>query len=907
MERSDTSLDRRKKRKKCRCWCIHKISSLLCTNIGLFVVIMVYLVIGGMIFSELESAYDIRRINRLVNLRNQTILKLWNITMDTNILQEKNWTAMTNVEIIAFQRSLFDEYRDGYDGFQVYYQGKSQQWSFIGSFIYSFTLITTLGHGNISPRTNTGKMVAILYAIIGIPLMLIFLNQIGFLLANGAERLHRKMCSSCGRRPSSGLDDVAGDAGGERGGGGGSGGGCCPSSASISSTSGSLANNKESPSNLSSAMLTNHQHHHHHHHHQHSHCHSGSQTGHGISSVPMMNATNNPQHTNLHSDNYHHVHHMAMNEIGANSTGTGTNVNSNNNNSVNNPNSNTNNLTSRIGNINNSGTINLNSSHQQQHHVSMINCNSTSSNSNIPVSSTDNSGHQHQNVINTSSTTVANSVNDPYQQQQLKSSCTNMTCTYSCDPSTGQHPLNSDHHHHHHHQDTLMYCDGPTTELTPNGPEVITGHHHICSESQQQQLKLSTDNDPVTATLYGHCGGLIINRTGTLSDKLQHDLNECTTDDTNTILGTTYISATSNNPYSQHHLHHSQSQHTHHHHNHHPNYQSLPPHQQPPATIHGTLVQTSGAGGCCGGGGGGNRDTGFLSNSTPICRYGACDDYDMMMMNTMMPHYSIIDGGGGGGDISSPSSIMFSHYHHSNPHYSSLSSTGSSIPILLSMLLIVAYLMLGSIWLHISEKLTLFECVYYCFTSILTIDLNTSYGLFFTSSSPPHSKHSPTTGPPTTTTTSDTITSLVPSTPMAINEAILSAQQKLCLFCGFTIGGLALLAMLINSVRARNRYKSISSLPITCYYYCPQCQHYHHHSVPPPINNSDINLRSSKRNKRKFLRTSDDDNESHHLRHHQHRSKGTTTSTTSDHHMMTNLTSQPATTNPLLSEDDFDI
>ncbi|KAJ8939353.1 hypothetical protein NQ318_005714 [Aromia moschata] len=52
------------------------------------------------------------------------------------------------------------------------------------------------GYGSVSPRTPWGKMVTIIYALIGIPLMLLYLSATGDVLARSFRRLYGKMCGS---------------------------------------------------------------------------------------------------------------------------------------------------------------------------------------------------------------------------------------------------------------------------------------------------------------------------------------------------------------------------------------------------------------------------------------------------------------------------------------------------------------------------------------------------------------------------------------------------------------------------------------------------------------------------------------------------------------------------------------
>lgn len=51
-------------------------------------------------------------------------------------------------------------------------------WSLGQSFLFTVTVVTTIGYGHIHPLTNTGKTACIVYAIIGIPFTLIFLSAI---------------------------------------------------------------------------------------------------------------------------------------------------------------------------------------------------------------------------------------------------------------------------------------------------------------------------------------------------------------------------------------------------------------------------------------------------------------------------------------------------------------------------------------------------------------------------------------------------------------------------------------------------------------------------------------------------------------------------------------------------------
>lgn len=51
-----------------------------------------------------------------------------------------------------------------------------------------------LGYGNIAPKTNWGKLATIFYAIFGIPLMFLYLTNIGNILAKSFKYVYGRLC-----------------------------------------------------------------------------------------------------------------------------------------------------------------------------------------------------------------------------------------------------------------------------------------------------------------------------------------------------------------------------------------------------------------------------------------------------------------------------------------------------------------------------------------------------------------------------------------------------------------------------------------------------------------------------------------------------------------------------------------
>ena len=200
----------------CRCPCA--VSSSLCTCLGVCVLVLGYTLLGAFTFMALEGGYKEPARSALLGeeVRARTVEKLWSITEDLNILYKDNWTRLAAQEVLKFQDTLVRNLRGG----SLYYNYHHHRWSFSSSFLYSLTLITTIGeytaitaggsllsgcvagYGSVAPRTAWGKVITIVYALIGIPLMLVYLSTVGDVLARSFRRLYGRLCGGGGCRHS---------------------------------------------------------------------------------------------------------------------------------------------------------------------------------------------------------------------------------------------------------------------------------------------------------------------------------------------------------------------------------------------------------------------------------------------------------------------------------------------------------------------------------------------------------------------------------------------------------------------------------------------------------------------------------------------------------------------------------
>ncbi|XP_043189472.1 potassium channel subfamily K member 18-like [Amphibalanus amphitrite] len=163
----------------------------LFNQVGVGCLLLGYTVSGAFVFRHTEAEYD-RQLTAHVEMHRETTARdLWELTRQMNqfnVTEPDWWRLVTNLTA-EYQQDVIEFVRRGYLG------GSSDQsiWTVPSSIIYCISIYSTIGYGYLTPHTTWGKICTIIYAIVGIPLMLLYMSNVGAVLANCFKFVYFKM------------------------------------------------------------------------------------------------------------------------------------------------------------------------------------------------------------------------------------------------------------------------------------------------------------------------------------------------------------------------------------------------------------------------------------------------------------------------------------------------------------------------------------------------------------------------------------------------------------------------------------------------------------------------------------------------------------------------------------------
>ncbi|XP_033641008.1 potassium channel subfamily K member 2-like isoform X2 [Asterias rubens] len=151
---------------------------------------IVYLAIGGFVFSALEEPEESSTRTDIRGYKESTLSEL-------DCLSDERLEDMIEQIVRAVHAGLDPRQN----------LTSKSHWDFSSSFFFSGTVVTTIGYGRLSPRTQAGQNFCIMYAVVGIPFLGWLLSVVGEFyresfrrLTDGLDHLLHDYCSVTQRK-----------------------------------------------------------------------------------------------------------------------------------------------------------------------------------------------------------------------------------------------------------------------------------------------------------------------------------------------------------------------------------------------------------------------------------------------------------------------------------------------------------------------------------------------------------------------------------------------------------------------------------------------------------------------------------------------------------------------------------
>uniref|UniRef100_A0A914VTZ5 Potassium channel domain-containing protein n=2 Tax=Plectus sambesii TaxID=2011161 RepID=A0A914VTZ5_9BILA len=165
----------------------------------LLTILLSYSLLGGLMFLHIERPHEEQMLlaaqNEAVRRQTDFARRLQRITAERECSSKSSKTGDC---LEVFKEILIDY--DRVTGLDARTKLPVWKWDYWTAVFYALTLITTIGFGNMHCKTAEGRVLTILYTIVGLPLMLAVLKSLGTVLFNSAEAAWNRMRSSVRRR-----------------------------------------------------------------------------------------------------------------------------------------------------------------------------------------------------------------------------------------------------------------------------------------------------------------------------------------------------------------------------------------------------------------------------------------------------------------------------------------------------------------------------------------------------------------------------------------------------------------------------------------------------------------------------------------------------------------------------------
>ncbi|XP_048000833.1 TWiK family of potassium channels protein 7 [Leguminivora glycinivorella] len=194
---STTGSDAREKIKDC----LRKFIAFMFTQVGVGALVVCYAMLGAASFIHIEKNSPDRQLEDVRQWRLNTTRQLWTIVQENNIFDEAAFKTGADEILRVYQNNISQAIHKGYSG-----HSPEDIWSFPAALMYSLSVFTMIGYGNIVPKTVWGKILTIAYAFFGIPIYILYFCNMGKVLAKSFKWLYIT-AHECSRREDPMFED----------------------------------------------------------------------------------------------------------------------------------------------------------------------------------------------------------------------------------------------------------------------------------------------------------------------------------------------------------------------------------------------------------------------------------------------------------------------------------------------------------------------------------------------------------------------------------------------------------------------------------------------------------------------------------------------------------------------------
>ncbi|KAI6232261.1 TWiK family of potassium channels protein 7 [Aphelenchoides besseyi] len=148
----------------------------LTLHFGLFVFIFVYAFLGGILFTYIERSALQKLEEETYRIQHECVVQKLE-SADPNVIsagESANKTADAITECFKQETDI------------------RSKWGYVTGTLFGFGIITTLGYNRIAPISLEGRLLCVLYGLIGIPITMIIIASIGQYVAGMANLVKKK-------------------------------------------------------------------------------------------------------------------------------------------------------------------------------------------------------------------------------------------------------------------------------------------------------------------------------------------------------------------------------------------------------------------------------------------------------------------------------------------------------------------------------------------------------------------------------------------------------------------------------------------------------------------------------------------------------------------------------------------